>query len=139
MRNTISGVGGSLTALVTPFHDTQVDWTALSRLSERQIDRGTAALIVCGSTGASLIPSEYARAVRTVADTAAGRVPVIAGCTAMATTAAIALGTLCEADAGGYHRAYPRHRARHRSPSRALRRSVAGGRGHHRRHSGAAA
>jgi 4-hydroxy-tetrahydrodipicolinate synthase len=95
MHNTISGVGGSLTALVTPFHDTQVDWTALSRLSERQIDRGTAALIVCGSTGeaASLILSEYARAVHTVTDAAAGRVPVIAGCTAMATTAAVALGT----------------------------------------------
>jgi 4-hydroxy-tetrahydrodipicolinate synthase len=95
MRNTISGVGGSLTALVTPFLDTHVDWTALSRLSERQIDRGTAALIVCGSTGeaASLILSEYARAVHTVTDTAAGRVPVIAGCTAMATTAAVALGT----------------------------------------------
>jgi 4-hydroxy-tetrahydrodipicolinate synthase len=94
MRNTISGVGGSLTALVTPFHDAQVDWTALSRLSERQIDRGTAALIVCGSTGeaASLILSEYGRALHTVTDTAAGRVPVIAGCTAMATTAAIALG-----------------------------------------------
>jgi 4-hydroxy-tetrahydrodipicolinate synthase len=87
-------VGGSLTALVTPFHDAHVDWTALSRLSERQIDRGTAALIVCGSTGeaASLILSEYGRAVHTVTDTAAGRVPVIAGCTAMATTAAIALG-----------------------------------------------
>jgi 4-hydroxy-tetrahydrodipicolinate synthase len=94
MHNTISGVGGSLTALVTPFHDTQVDWTALSRLSERQIDRGTAALIVCGSTGeaAALILSEYVRAVHTVTDTAAGRVPVIAGCTAMATVAAVALG-----------------------------------------------
>jgi 4-hydroxy-tetrahydrodipicolinate synthase len=94
MRNTISGVGGSLTALVTPFRDAHVDWTALSRLSERQIDRGTAALIVCGSTGeaAALILSEYGRAVHTVTDTAASRVPVIAGCMARATTAAIALG-----------------------------------------------
>ena len=51
MRNPIFGIGGSLTALATPFRDTHVDWKALSRLSERQIDRGTAALIVCGSTG----------------------------------------------------------------------------------------
>ncbi len=95
MQTSISGVGGSLTALATPFLDTQVDWTALYHLSERQIDRGTAALIVCGSTGeaASLTPPEYARAVRTVVETAAGRVPVIAGCTAMATGAAVALGT----------------------------------------------
>jgi dihydrodipicolinate synthase/N-acetylneuraminate lyase len=51
MRKSISSVGGSLTALATPFRDMDVDWDALSRLSERQIDRGTAALIVCGSTG----------------------------------------------------------------------------------------
>jgi 4-hydroxy-tetrahydrodipicolinate synthase len=94
MHNTISGVGGSLTALATPFRDTRVDWNALSRLSERQIERGTAALIVCGSTGeaAALILPEYVHAVRTVAEAAAGRVPVIAGCTALATTAAVALG-----------------------------------------------
>jgi 4-hydroxy-tetrahydrodipicolinate synthase len=94
MRNIISGVGGSLTALATPFRDSRVDWDALARLSLRQIERGTAALIVCGSTGeaAALILSEYVRAVRTVADASAGRVPVIAGCTALATSAAVALG-----------------------------------------------
>jgi 4-hydroxy-tetrahydrodipicolinate synthase len=94
MRNPFLGLGGSLTALATPFRDTRVDWTALSRLSDRQIDRGTAALIVCGSTGeaATLILSEYGHTVRTVAETAAGRVPVIAGCTTLATSAAVALG-----------------------------------------------
>jgi 4-hydroxy-tetrahydrodipicolinate synthase len=93
MRNSIFGVGGSLTALATPFRDTRVDWTALSQLSERQIGRGTAALVVCGSTGeaAALTLSEYARVVRTVAEAASGRVPVIAGCTALATSAAVAL------------------------------------------------
>ena len=94
MHNLIFGVGGSLTALATPFRDTHVDWTALARLSGREIDRGTAALVVCGSTGeaAALILSEYARAVHTVVETAAGRVPVIAGCTAIATSAAVAMG-----------------------------------------------
>ena len=101
MNNPIYGIGGSLTALATPFREKQVDWKALSLLSERQIDRGTAALVVCGSTGeaASLILPEYARAVRTVAEAAAGRVPVIAGWTALATTAAIAMGV--EAGAAG--------------------------------------
>jgi 4-hydroxy-tetrahydrodipicolinate synthase len=95
MRNPITGVGGSLTALATPFRQTRVDWDALSRLSERQIARGTAALIVCGSTGeaAGLTQPEYARAVYTVAEVAAGRVPVIAGCTALSTSAAVALGS----------------------------------------------
>jgi 4-hydroxy-tetrahydrodipicolinate synthase len=95
MRNLIFGVGGSLTAIVTPFRDTCVDWASLLHLAERQVDRGTAALIVCGSTGeaASLILSEYSRAVHTVVEAAAGRVPVIAGCTALATTAAIAIAT----------------------------------------------
>lgn len=95
MHNAIACVGGSLTALATPFRNATVDWEALFRLSQRQIDRGTAGLIVCGSTGeaASLILSEYARAVRTVADAASRRVPVVAGCTALATPAAIAMGT----------------------------------------------
>jgi 4-hydroxy-tetrahydrodipicolinate synthase len=92
MRNSIFGVGGSLTALATPFRDTHVDWKALSRLSERQIDRGTAALIVCGSTGeaASLTLPEYAHAIHTVAEAASRRVP--ADCTALATAATVAMG-----------------------------------------------
>jgi 4-hydroxy-tetrahydrodipicolinate synthase len=95
MRNPITGVGGSLTALATPFRQTRVDWDALSRLSERQIARRTAALIVCGSTGeaAALTQPEYPRAVHTVVEAAAGRVPVIAGCTALSTSVAVGLGS----------------------------------------------
>lgn len=101
MRNKVSNVNGSLTAVVTPFRDSNVDRVALARLCERQIDRATAALVVCGSTGeaASLILSEYAGAVVTAVEIAAGRVPVIAGCTAFATAAAIGMGT--EAAAAG--------------------------------------
>jgi 4-hydroxy-tetrahydrodipicolinate synthase len=94
MRTPIAGIGGSLTALVTPFRHGNVDHDALSRLSERQAVRGTAGLIVCGSTGeaASLTQPEYARAVRDVVEAVAGRVPVIAGCTALSTAAAVAIG-----------------------------------------------
>ena len=94
MRNLIFGAGGSLTALVTPFHETLVDWEAASNLGVRQIERGTAALIVCGSTGeaAALALPEHARLVRVVVETASGRVPVIAGCTASSTAAAVELG-----------------------------------------------
>ena len=95
------GVGGSLTALITPFRDARLDLDALAHLSQRQIIRETAGLIVCGSTGeaAALTQTEFASAVRTVTSVTAGRVPVIAGCTAASTSAAIALGV--EARAAG--------------------------------------
>jgi 4-hydroxy-tetrahydrodipicolinate synthase len=89
----MQSLGGSLTALVTPFHDTQVDLAALARLAERQIVHGTTGLVVCGSTGESqsLSVAEYARVVAAVVDVASGRLPVIAGCTAPSTAATIAL------------------------------------------------
>jgi 4-hydroxy-tetrahydrodipicolinate synthase len=94
MQDPFSGIGGSLTALATPFRDGGVDWKALCGLTERQIDRGTSALIICGSTGeaSSLLLAEYTRAVRTTVEVAGARVPVIAGCTAQATSVAIAMG-----------------------------------------------
>ena len=61
----------------------------------RAADRARhAALIVCGSTGEApaLTQPEYARAVHTVVEAAASRVPVIAGCTAPSTAATVALG-----------------------------------------------
>ncbi len=80
----------SVVALATPFSAGEVDTEALGALSERQITRGTTALVVCGSTGeaASLSPQEYTSAVRAVVEAASGRLPVIAGCSAMATDAA---------------------------------------------------
>ena len=83
--------GGVFTALPTPFSAGTVDVDGLVRLCERQIDRGTAALVACGSTGeaASLLPDEYRLVIRIVAETAAGRVPVIAGCSAQSTDVAI--------------------------------------------------
>lgn len=82
-----------MTALVTPFHDGQVHAIALATQCERQIRRGTAALVVCGSTGeaAALSPAEQARVVAIAVETAANRVPVIAGCGAPATEAATVL------------------------------------------------
>ena len=75
MHNPVAGLGGSLTALVTLFRDACIDWKSLCHLAERQIVRGTSALVVCGSTGeaASLILSEYLCAVRAVAEVSAGR------------------------------------------------------------------
>jgi 4-hydroxy-tetrahydrodipicolinate synthase len=95
MRNAgpITNLHGSMTALATPFRDGRVDEAALAALVERQIRRGTAALVVCGSTGeaAMLSLAEHARTIRLVASVAVGRVPVIAGCTAVTTEHASAL------------------------------------------------
>ena len=44
-------LGGSMTALATPFKDGAIDQAAFVRLCQRQIARGTTALVVCGSTG----------------------------------------------------------------------------------------
>jgi len=89
----LSQIGGSVTALVTPFRDGRVDGHVLASLCERQIRGGTAALVVCGSTGeaAALSLTEQARVVAIAVEAASNRVPVIAGCGAPATEAATVL------------------------------------------------
>jgi 4-hydroxy-tetrahydrodipicolinate synthase len=73
---------GSGVALVTPFDDSGVDRSALRALVRFQIEEGTAALIVCGSTGeaATMLPEEQRAAIETVVAEVAGTVPVVAGC-----------------------------------------------------------
>lgn len=89
-------LGGSMTALITPFRDGRVDEAALRGLCERQISRGTTALVVCGSTGeaASMRSEEQAAVVELAAAVAKGRVPVVAGCQAPGTEAAVTLAGL---------------------------------------------
>ncbi len=72
---------GSITALVTPFKNGAVDEAAVAALAERQIAAGTHGLVPCGTTGenATLTFEEHMRVVEIVIETAAGRVPVIAG------------------------------------------------------------
>jgi len=72
---------GTLTALVTPFHDGEVDYRALQELVEYNLKHGVNGLVVCGTTGESptLNSSEQASIVATVVGEVKGRVPVIAG------------------------------------------------------------
>lgn len=72
---------GSITALVTPFRDGQVDEAAFRALVERQIQAGTHGLVPVGTTGESvtLSAAEHARAVEVCVEVTQGRVPVIAG------------------------------------------------------------
>jgi 4-hydroxy-tetrahydrodipicolinate synthase len=83
-------LGGSMTALATPFKDGVIDEPAFVRLCQRQVERGTTALVVCGSTGeaAALSPEEQATLIRLAVATAGSHVPVIAGCGGPSTEAA---------------------------------------------------
>jgi 4-hydroxy-tetrahydrodipicolinate synthase len=96
MHDCLSSLHGSAVAIVTPFRDGRLDAAALARLCERQIERGTAALVVCGSTGeaAALSPAEQADVIGVAVRVAGDRVPVISGCTASATEQAVALAAM---------------------------------------------
>ena len=72
---------GSITALVTPFVDGNVDEDGFQKLVQRQVDEGTHGLVPVGTTGESptLSHTEHKRVVEMCIDVVSGRVPVIAG------------------------------------------------------------
>ena len=72
---------GVATALVTPFKDGEIDYAALDRIIELQIDGGVGALVVGGTTGeaATLSERERMRLYAHVAEKVTGRVPLIFG------------------------------------------------------------
>ncbi len=84
---------GSGVALVTPFTSGGVDYPALEKLLNFQLDRGTDAVIVCGTTGeaATMSYAERMAVIEAVVRRVDGRVPVIAGSGANCTETAIAL------------------------------------------------
>ncbi|MBQ7340959.1 MAG: 4-hydroxy-tetrahydrodipicolinate synthase [Oscillospiraceae bacterium] len=79
MKNTL--FKGMATALITPMTPTGVDYDALARLIEFQIESGINGLISVGTTGesATLSPEERKAVIRFTVKQANGRVPVIAG------------------------------------------------------------
>ncbi|MEW7979071.1 MAG: 4-hydroxy-tetrahydrodipicolinate synthase [gamma proteobacterium symbiont of Phacoides pectinatus] len=93
---------GSLVALVTPmFEDGRVDEEGLRALVDWHVAEGTDGIVAVGTTGesATLDEEEHCRVIRQVVEFAAGRIPVIAGTGANATTEAIQL-TRCAREAG---------------------------------------
>jgi 4-hydroxy-tetrahydrodipicolinate synthase len=84
---------GCGTALVTPFRsDGRLDEETLTKLVEWQIESGVHFLVACGTTAETptLTHEEWLRVIGIVAETAAGRVPVLAGCTHNSTLEAVA-------------------------------------------------
>ena len=79
MKNPIfKGFG---TALVTPMTPTGVDYDALARLIDFQLENGINALVAVGTTGesATLSPQERKEVIRFTIRRVDGRVPVVAG------------------------------------------------------------
>ncbi len=89
---------GSGVAIVTPFDGNKTNYEALGELIEFNIQNGTDAIIICGTTGeASTMPdSEHLAAIEYTVKKVAGRVPVIAGTGSNETVHAIELSKKAE-------------------------------------------
>lgn len=72
---------GSGVAIVTPFTEKGVNFPKLKEMIEWHIASGTDAIIICGTTGeaSTMTEAERKEAIKFTVDTAAGRIPVIAG------------------------------------------------------------
>ena len=72
---------GSGVAIVTPFNESGVNFDAFGRLIDFQIEQGTDAIIVCGTTGepSTMTTQEKEAAIGFAIQHVNGRVPVVAG------------------------------------------------------------
>ncbi len=74
---------GAGVAIVTPFYgeDLKINFPLFEEIIENQINNGTDAIVVCGTTGekSTLVYDEHVEAIRIAVETTAGRIPVIAG------------------------------------------------------------
>src|SRR3954471_953529 len=84
---------GCLTAIVTPFVGDKVDFAALTKLVDWQIELGVDGIVSVGTTGesATLDVDEHVAVIAATVKAARGRVPVIAGAGANATSEALTL------------------------------------------------
>lgn len=87
---------GAAVAIVTPMNaDGSVNYDELKKMIDFQIDNGTDAIVICGTTGESstLTDEEHVNVIKCCIDHTAGRVPVIAGTGSNSTAEAIRLST----------------------------------------------
>lgn len=84
---------GSMVALVTPFREGAVDWSALAQMVGMHLKAGTDALVPCGTTGESptLTHAEHDRVIEEVIRLSAGKIPVLAGTGSNSTAEAVRL------------------------------------------------
>ncbi|GAB2802047.1 4-hydroxy-tetrahydrodipicolinate synthase [Halomonas shantousis] len=87
-------ITGSIVALATPMKISgEIDWEALRRLVNFHLENGTDAIVAAGTTGEPTTMSfaEHFDVIRTVVEEVNGRIPVIAGTGANATSEAVEL------------------------------------------------
>ena len=84
---------GAGVALITPFRHGAVDFEAFGRLIDWQIENGSDALVIAGTTGegSTLTDEEHRACLRYAVEHTAGRLPVIAGTGSNDTDYAISL------------------------------------------------
>ena len=84
---------GTITALVTPFRNDQIDEAAFTRLIEGQIAGGVDGIVPVGTTGESptLDHAEHMRVIELAVEAAARRTRVIAGTGSNSTAEAVAM------------------------------------------------
>ncbi len=90
---------GAGVAIITPFHeDGSVNYEVFAQQIDYQIENGTDAIIVCGTTGeaATLSHEEHLDVIRYCVKHVAGRIPVVAGTGSNCTETAIYLSTEAE-------------------------------------------
>jgi 4-hydroxy-tetrahydrodipicolinate synthase len=94
-------ITGTITALITPFRNQQVDYVDLKKLIELQIKGGVNGFVPVGTTGESptLDHDEHLQVIEATIEYARGRVPVIAGTGSNSTAEAVDLTRLAH-DAG---------------------------------------
>lgn len=90
---------GAGVAIVTPFNeDYSINYPVLGDIIDNQIENGTDAIIICGTTGESATMSheEHAECIRFAVEHTAGRIPVIAGTGSNDTAYAVKLSNEAE-------------------------------------------
>lgn len=90
---------GAGVAIVTPFKENgEVNYEKFAELVEFQIENGTDAIIVCGTTGeaSTLTHEEHLEVIRFCAEKVAGRIPVVAGTGSNCTETAVYLSKEAE-------------------------------------------
>ena len=95
---------GAATALITPTTPAGVDYEALGRLIDWQLEKGIDALVIAGSTGEgkTLTIAEHKEVLRYSAERIAGRVPMIAGTGSNETSVSISMSQYaCQVGADG--------------------------------------
>ena len=92
---------GAGVAIVTPFtEDYQVNYDKLGEIIDMQVEGGTDAIIICGTTGesATLSMEEHREVIKFAVEHTAHRIPVIAGTGSNCTETAITLSKDAEED-----------------------------------------